>query len=61
MGIDDVVMLRIFLTRREDLAALRKVRGEIFGDRCIPSTLVFVSGLVDPDWLVELEVTAATD
>ena len=60
MGFDDVVMLRIFLTNREDLADLRSVRGEVFGNRRLPSTLVFVSGLVDPKWRVELEVTAAS-
>ncbi len=61
MGFDDVVMLRIFLTQREDLADLRRVRAEVFGDRRLPSTLVFVSGLVNPKWRVELEVTAAGD
>ncbi len=57
--LDHIVMLRIFLTRREDLAALRTIRSEVFGGRCFPSTLVFVSGLVREDWLVELEVVAA--
>ncbi len=59
MTLDNVVMLRIYLTRREDLAALRVIRGEVFGDRRFPSTLVFVSGLVGEDWLVELEAIAA--
>ena len=59
MDLNHVVMLRIYLTRREDLAMLRQVRGEVFGTRRFPSTLVFVSGLVDPDWLVELEAVAA--
>ena len=59
MGFNDVVMLRIFLIDREDLDSLRKIRSEFFGTRCFPSTLVFVSGLVNPAWKVELEVTAA--
>lgn len=59
MTLAHVVMLRIYLVRREDLAALRAIRSETFGDRCFPSTLVFVSGLVREDWLVELEVVAA--
>ena len=59
MTLDHVVMLRIYLTRREDLATLRLIRGEVFGDRTFPSTLVFVSGLVGEDWLVELEAVAA--
>ena len=44
---------------QNDLADLRRVRGEVFADRRLPSTLLFVSGLVDPKWRVELEVTAA--
>lgn len=59
MTLDNVVMLRIYLTRREDLAALRVIRSEVLGDRRFPSTLVFVSGLVGEDWLVEIEVVAA--
>lgn len=59
MTIDNVVMLRIYLTNRDDLAALRKVRGEVFGDRVCPSTLVYVAGLVQEHWVVELEVVAA--
>ncbi|MBT6137240.1 MAG: RidA family protein [Rhodospirillaceae bacterium] len=61
MTIDDVVMLRIFLTNREDLPAFRAARQEAIGDRCIPSTMLFISGLVHPDWRVELEVTAAKE
>ena len=61
MGFDDIIMLRIFLTHREDLADLRRVRAKVFGERQLPSTLVFVSGLVDPKWRVELEATAASD
>ncbi len=59
MGPQDIAMLRIFLISREHLGALRKIRKEYLGDLQIPSTLVFVSGLVGPNWLVELEVTAA--
>lgn len=59
MGLDDVVMLRIYLTSRSDLAALRQIRSEFFGERQLPSTLVIVSGLVDERWRVELEIVAA--
>lgn len=59
MGLGNVVMLRIYLTNREDLQALRQVRADVFGDRKFSSTLVFVSGLVDPAWRVELEIVAA--
>ncbi|MDH3668016.1 MAG: RidA family protein [Paracoccaceae bacterium] len=59
MGFGDVVMLRIYLIDRSDLQMLRNIRSEFFGDRCFPSTLVIVSGLVDPAWRVELEIIAA--
>ena len=59
MSFDDVVMLRIYLTDRADLAMLRQIRSEHFGDRQLSSTLVFVSGLVDANWKVELEIVAA--
>lgn len=59
LGFEDVVMLRMYLTHSEDLPALRAIRSEVFGERRLPSTLVFVSGLVDPAWRVELEVVAA--
>ena len=60
MGFGNVVMLRIYLIDRSDLEALRKVRSDFFGERQLSSTLVFVSGLVDPNWRVELEVVAAS-
>jgi enamine deaminase RidA (YjgF/YER057c/UK114 family) len=57
---DDVVHLRIYLLDRGDILALRQARGEFFGaERVLPSTLVMVSGLVDPAWRVELEIVAA--
>ena len=59
MSFDHVIMLRIYLTDRSDLEMLRQIRSEYFGDRQLSSTLVFVSGLVDPAWKVELEIVAA--
>lgn len=59
MSVDDIVHMRIFLLDRADIPALRQARGEFLGGRKIPSTLVLVSGLVDPSWKVEIEVVAA--
>ena len=50
-------MLRIFLTNREGIDALSAVSAGFFGERVLPSTLLFVSSLVAPDWRVELEIT----
>lgn len=56
----DVCHLRIYLLDRDDILALRQARTEFFGaDRVVPSTLILVSGLVDPAWKVELEIVAA--
>lgn len=59
MAVADIVHMRIFLIDRADLDALRQARGEFLGDRKVASTLVYVSGLVDPAWKVEIEVVAA--
>ncbi len=59
MAVEDIVHMRIFLIDRDDLGALRQARGEFLGNRKVASTLVYVSGLVDPAWKVEIEVVAA--
>lgn len=59
MSVDDIVHMRIFLLDRADIPALRQARGAFLGRRVIPSTLVLVSGLVDPAWKVEIEIVAA--
>jgi 2-iminobutanoate/2-iminopropanoate deaminase len=58
MSLSDVVKVTVFLTRREDLAALREVRLQrLAGAPAV--TVVIVAGLHDPDWLVEIEAVAA--
>lgn len=57
---DQVVKLTVFLTDMADLAAFRKVRDEyIRADRPPASSLVRVSGLVSPDFRIEIEALAA--
>ena len=58
MNMSDAAFTRIFLTRREDLEVFRKVRAAHQWDTSIPSTLLFVSGLAHPDWLIEVEIVA---
>lgn len=65
----DVVMMRVFLVAppgqsRMDFAGMMTAYREFFGTEAQPmrparSTMA-VAGLVDPGWLVEIEVTAAT-
>lgn len=55
----DICHLRIYMLDREHIPSLRRARSNVLGDGVVPSTLVLVSGLVDPDWLVEVEFVAA--
>jgi enamine deaminase RidA (YjgF/YER057c/UK114 family) len=60
MNAHNLVKVTAFLTRREDLAAYREVRDRMLRDAEPASTLLFVSGLASPDWLVEIEALAAS-
>jgi len=54
----DIIRTRIMLTRIEDWEAVAEVHGEFFRDIRPASTIVQVTSLVDPDWLIETEVDA---
>lgn len=58
-GLDDVVFLKSFLTRREDREGYQKVRSKVWGDIKPASTFLLVSGLAQPNFLVEIEAVAA--
>ena len=64
----DVVMMRVFLVappgqERMDFAGMMTAYREFFGTPTQPNrparSTMQVAGLVDPGWLVEIEVTAA--
>ncbi|MHA7304626.1 RidA family protein [Arthrobacter sp. TMN-49] len=55
----DVVKLTYFLTDMADLAQLREVISEYFEDPKPASTLVQVSALVEPEFLLEIDAIAA--
>jgi enamine deaminase RidA (YjgF/YER057c/UK114 family) len=67
LGLGDVVMMRVFLVappgQRMDFAGMMKAYREYFGTAAQPNkparSTMQVAGLVDPGWLVEIEVTAA--
>jgi 2-iminobutanoate/2-iminopropanoate deaminase len=58
MTAENIVKTTAFLTDRELLAAYRQTRGAVFGDHAPASTLLFVAGLADPRWVVEIEAEA---
>ncbi len=68
LALGDVVMMRVFLVappgqERMDFAGMMTAYREFFGTATQPNrparSTMQVSGLVDPGWLVEIEVTAA--
>lgn len=60
-SLDDVIRTRTFLTRIDDWEAVGQVHGEIFGEIRPASTLIEVSGFIDPGWLVEIEADAVVE
>jgi 2-iminobutanoate/2-iminopropanoate deaminase len=54
----DVVKVTTFLTDIRDRTAVNTVRQEVFGDARPASTLVEVSALVLPEFLIEVEAVA---
>jgi enamine deaminase RidA (YjgF/YER057c/UK114 family) len=58
MAIENIVKTTAFLTDREHLASYRQARTAVFGDHAPASTLLFVAGLADPRWVVEIEAEA---
>jgi enamine deaminase RidA (YjgF/YER057c/UK114 family) len=59
MTMADIVRLNAFVTRREDMKSYMLVRDRFVSDPPPASTLVIVAGFTRPEFLVEVEATAA--
>lgn len=59
--LEDVIRTRTLLTRIEDWETVGKVHGEFFQAIRPANTVMQVSRLIDPDWLVEFEADAIVD
>ncbi len=64
-SVEDVIMFRVYLTKREDFPAMNEVYGEFIGENCpsgqLPGrTTVFVD-LPHEVMLVEIDALAVTD
>ncbi len=59
MGPADLVKVNAYLRRAEDTGLYREVRERMLGGAEPASTLIVISALAHPDWLVEIEAVAA--
>lgn len=57
----NIVKMTTYLTDRSHLQGFRAVRNEIFREPFPPNTLLFIDGLADPRYLVEIEAIAVMD
>ncbi|QGN55455.1 RidA family protein [Novosphingobium sp. Gsoil 351] len=58
-GPDDIVRINTYAVEPLELGQLGEVRRELLGEVAPSSTLVYVSNLATPEFLVEVEVIAA--
>jgi reactive intermediate/imine deaminase len=62
---DDVMMLRVYLTKREDFAIMNDAYGEFVGSRVksgvLPSRTTVFTGLPREEMLVEIDAIAIVD
>ena len=57
-GPEHVTRTRTFLLDVKDAADVGRAHGELFGEVRPASTMIVVSGFLDPRWLVEIEADA---
>jgi enamine deaminase RidA (YjgF/YER057c/UK114 family) len=57
----DVVRTRCYLTSAEDWEAVGRAHGEVFGEARPASSMIVVTGFIDPRWKVEIEADAIVD
>lgn len=55
---EDVVRTRIYLTPTADFREAGRAHGEVFREIRPANTIIFIAGLVDPRWHVEMEAQA---
>lgn len=60
-GLGDVIRTRIYVTDIGDWAEVARAHAEAFGDVRPATSMVEVSGLIDPAMLVEIEADAEVD
>ncbi len=57
-GMKDIIRLTVYLTDRGDFPGHMKVRSGLLSKPYPASTLLIISGLARPEWLVEIDTVA---
>ena len=57
----DIVKIVTYVTNRENIPGMREVRAAKFGNHAPASTLLVISGLANPEFLVEIEAEAVQE
>jgi enamine deaminase RidA (YjgF/YER057c/UK114 family) len=58
---EDVVRTRCYLTAAEDWEEVGRAHGEVFGKVRPASSMIVVTGFIDPRWRVEIEADAIVE
>lgn len=61
MEVTDIVKTVIYCVNREDIPAMRVAREKFLGTHAPASTLLIISGLASPDFLIEVEAEAVRE
>ncbi|MDE2228038.1 MAG: RidA family protein [Alphaproteobacteria bacterium] len=59
MSVENLVKVNHYLTKAENIPGYSEVRSKMLGAARPASTMIVVQSLVKPEWLVEVEATAA--
>jgi len=61
LGLDSVIRTRVFLTDISRWEEAARAHGEVFADIRPASTFVEAKGLINPEWLVEIEADCVVE